>query len=480
MEINIEARASIEAIPFSIVASVDGKEVARVKKDIAIERTVAAGHAVQPKADSTGNLAAKEVRQLASTIGNVAVGGGGRYLILHLPRLRKLAIFDIAQRKVTRYLPLAEDQIRFTAGRDKLLVFLPANNVIQRWSLETFERELSTILPINGTVKTMAMGSDSAGPMVIQESGSRSQASLIFVDIQKMARLETRWEQVRGMPMLGDIVHIRSSPDGKVFGVWSSHMPCGLGVLHTEDGKFVRTYYEHLEVVHVDPGPLGDLVFTGGGVFTAEAKPFHGDRPDGNNYIPAVKGPYYLQLPGYNRPVRPPGSESPSGPLDKAITLWLRGDSRPLVTLANLDVPVVNRQQGLIDDFTYEKRFVFLPDDKLLITLPASNDQIVINRLNVDEELEKSGVDYLLVTSSAPPIAKSGSTYNYRLVVKSKRGGVKYRLDSAPSGMTIGSDGAIVWQVPRQYAEPDNSVIVTVSDSTGQETIHSFKVRIQD
>src|SRR5947209_6246179 len=53
---------------------------------------------------------------LPSAVADVTAGGGGRYLILHLPRERKLAVFDCAAARVVRYLPVADDSIRFAAG----------------------------------------------------------------------------------------------------------------------------------------------------------------------------------------------------------------------------------------------------------------------------------------------------------------------------------------------------------------------------
>src|SRR5262249_22484815 len=98
---------------------------------------------------------------------------------------------------------------------------------------------------------------------------------------------------------------------------------------------------------------------------------------------------------------------------------------------------------------------------------------------DVDEALEKSGIDYLLVTSPPPLTARKGADYTYQLVVKSKKGGVRYRLDSGPAGMTIGTDGKLTWSVPAARAQGDPSVIVTVSDATGQECVHSFTLSVR-
>src|SRR5205823_5846704 len=107
------------------------------------------------------------VKQLPSTVSDLAVGGSGRYLILYLPRLKKLAVFDANEARITQYVTLDEDNVKFAAGMNHLLVVLPGSKVIQRWSLATFERELATPLPVQGKVSAVCMGSASNGPLLL-------------------------------------------------------------------------------------------------------------------------------------------------------------------------------------------------------------------------------------------------------------------------------------------------------------------------
>jgi hypothetical protein len=65
----------------------------------------------------------REERGLASSIGDVCVGGGGRFLIMHLPR---------EAAKVVKYLPVADDGLKFAAGMDNLMTFLPGDNLLER------------------------------------------------------------------------------------------------------------------------------------------------------------------------------------------------------------------------------------------------------------------------------------------------------------------------------------------------------------
>ena len=93
--------------------------------------------------------------------------------------------------------------------------------------------------------------------------------------------------------------------------------------------------------------------------------------------------------------------------------------------------------------------------------------------------MEKAEIDYLLVTSQAPATARKGDTYSYQLAVKSKKGGVGYRVESGPKGMTVDNTGKVTWPVPRDLADPGVDVILTVKDRTGQEVFHTFKINLQ-
>src|SRR5262249_59154437 len=47
------------------------------------------------------------------------------------------------------------------------------------------------------------------------------------------------------------------------------------------------------------------------------------------------------------------------------------------------------------------------------------------------------------------------------------------KLEAGPDGTKVAPDGTITWDVPKDWKGTE-SVIVTVSDSTGQEIFHTF------
>ena len=105
---------------------------------------------------------------------------------------------------------------------------------------------------------------------------------------------------------------------------------------------------------------------------------------------------------------------------------------------------------------------------------------VYLHRIDVDRLLEKAGHDYLLVLSRGPDGAYRGRTLRYTPVVKSKKGGVTIRVDAGPDGMKATADGRIVWAVPEAFPQDQVQVILTVSDTGGQQTFHTFRLRVRE
>jgi hypothetical protein len=399
---------------------------------------------------------------LPSAIRDVCAAGGGRFLILHLPQSRHLAVFDVNEARIVKYLAQTDDKVVFAAGMDKLLVILPDKRVIQRWSLTTFERELAIPLTIPGQISAAVMGCASDGPLVLTGPGMRGEGGLPlrFVDVKTLNEITGLKRQGGGNvgthPQYP--AALRISADGRVLGMWTPGLsPAGLQAV-VLGGEKIQTSYEHTTVGSILPGPDGRVLFTNGGLYTVDLKRIEAGK--GGVPVPAVHGHYYLT-------VNNPGAK----PL---TTVHLAGDHRPLVTLPELD--------GLAggSPLPLEKRLFLIPLARLIVTIPVTGDKLHLQRFDLDQALEKADIDYLLVTSQPQTVAIKGQTYTYPLAVKSKKGGVKYKLESGPDGMKLGPDGKLTWPVPAHLTEAEVDVIVTVSDASGQEIFHTFKIIVQD
>ena len=392
-----------------------------------------------------------------------AVGGGGRYLIFHLKEVRKLAIFDANLAKIVHFVPLASDDIAFAAGADKLIIVQRDKRLIHRWSLETFERELTRPVMSEHPLATVALGSGSNGPIFIGQGDFYNNGRL-FLDLDTLEPAAIDCAQDRWRGSGGKDCVVRASANGRVLTVWRlGTSPSGLqDVVIGDTAAVVR--YEHDSVGDILPSPDGRLLYTGAGIFTRELKPYSKTEPLRGG-IPAVHGDLYLR----------PLPEDRNGD----VAVHIAGDTRPVVTIPGvLPMP----PQPPANDRTPEAigmlQYYLIPGAQMLVTLPWSNDRLEVHRFNLDEAMAKSGVDFLLIMSQPPMTAERGAVYSYAIDVKSKRGGVKYQLASAPAGMRVTADGTITWPVPGDEAASQASVIIAVSDATGQEVFQNFSIGI--
>ena len=111
-----------------------------------------------------------------------------------------------------------------------------------------------------------------------------------------------------------------------------------------------------------------------------------------------------------------------------------------------------------------------IPEAKLLITVPVTNDKLALHKLDVDKALEKASTDYLFVQSLAPDSALKGKAYSYQVVAKSRQGGLTYKLDSAPMGMEVSKDGQISWNVPADFKDAVTTVVLNVATNRARNS----------
>ena len=80
----------------------------------------------------------------------------------------------------------------------------------------------------------------------------------------------------------------------------------------------------------------------------------------------------------------------------------------------------------------------------------------------------------LVVISRAEASALPGASYTYAIDAVSTAGGVKYRIESGPDGMTVSDSGQVRWQIPATANGTVASVLVVLNDASGKEIFHTF------
>ncbi len=447
----------IRAVTATVVASLDGKEIGRLESRIPVGRVGTVGGSPSVPITPTVLAEDKVEKKLPEVFDNAVVAGGGRYLVFRMPKLKKLAIFDVSEAKVTNYIPLAEEKAVFAAGLDAVIVGLPSAGRLERWSLITFEREKN--ISHVGDLKGIVMGHSATELVAIDGT---------FFDPVSLKPLPVKYAD--GYPYQGKQAWIHeehplfASGDGTVYGNWNPNLSpsdCGTRVVTGLDVK----RYQNANLFHTIPGPDGKWVYTSKGIVTHQMKYAGADDEKYGYCLPATSGDYFFS-PTTAKADRTGGT----------FTVYHRGMKGPIGKLEKADHGLVFDNWDR-DPYGPWRRMFFIPEANVIAVLPVGNDRVVLHKFDVDTALEKSGLDYLFVVSQVPRNTKPGAMFTYPLKVKSKSGGLTYKLDSGPKGMVVSADGVVTWAVPADAAaSPD--VILTVKDKTGQEVFHTFAVQV--
>jgi hypothetical protein len=395
--------------------------------------------------------------KLEAPVADLAVGGGGRYLVLSLPKTHKLAIFDVNAAKVVGQVPLSEEGALFTAGLEDIIVVLPQAGIIERWSLTTLKRDIAATMPIKGVIKAIAMGSASHGPLLVLSAEGREpldRASYFVVNTETLKPIGNEILDRSGhITNHRDLMHLRASADGRVFGLWcTSHSPNGLGLIFFSEGGAQLYPYAGAELNsvgtdfgYVVPNSDGTIVYTETGKYAIPIQKPYSPKPTiSNPMLPAHGSNHFIRLPAvpFNFKltdqviVALKTEQVPDSILERLNTLKNRECNRelflglvkqqfntaqikkqfnaeqidqfvililkhafvgnqnsttttieapwkdkPIATLPDLSLPIWVLERWIAHDFTYDKRVHFIPEARLIITIPNSNDRLILHRL---------------------------------------------------------------------------------------------------
>ncbi len=402
----------------------------------------------------------KKVR-LAAPAENVVAGGGGRYLIYQLKKLRQLAVLDVNAAKVVKYIDLPAEPIVYAADRDTLIIGEQESGELLTWNLKTMTEGTHT-RGIGPQIRSMAMGYDSAGPLLIcleKKTYVLSPASLSHCEAFS-------WEP----PYDGSADDVHFSADGHTavaygFPGWAGSRTAlfdGTQCVARHSGGYV---HENDLLLPPDGGRIFD---TGG-----EGKIFSPDYESETDVdgLPGAPFPSYdsAYFVAYTDKKARRGE---GGDGKMKLVIGDASDRHAIITLRDL-----KELEGSAPVKHYQ-RVQFIPRANLLVSLGTNGDNVVLRKLDIYKSLDESGIDYLVVTSSAPSSAASGRSLSYQVTVKSSKGNPKYSLQSAPPGMTISATGLVRWSVPTRYKDGSVTVIVDVTDDSKQEVFQTFQLAV--
>lgn len=462
--VRVAWKPKIPAVAVAATEPIPGKEE---PKEVEPPITVAPVNNEPPK---------KETIRFPAPYDRVKLGGSGRYLIFNLRSIRKLAVLDLHERKVVKYLDVG-NLATFAAGADMIVVLLPAQKVLQRWDLKTFKLDSSIKLETLAETQIVAMGSASQGPVLVG-GGKLNEGRFELFDLETLKPINLTLgggSQNRRFEVENQS-RVRVSADGRVFTMWKTRSSPGGFFVMVVDGSRAQVFHQNESVGHITPNDNGSRIYTTWGIYSPDLRPL-GDNPrhGATSFpVPAIQSDYYVKIDRVDtKKSHEERNQKPS------VSIHLTGHDGALITLPKVDMP-----GGEESDFkargriALDQRIYFAPHANVLATLPVSNDTVVLRELNLEQELTRAGIDYLFVASRPPARIVNGESFQYQLNVKSRRGEVRCSLAAGPSDMQVTAEGHVTWKAKQNDANPRN-VIIAVTDASGQEMFHAFKLTVE-
>ena len=130
---------------------------------------------------------------LPGAVTDVAVGGTGKYLVLHVAAKERMVVFDAWQGKVLHELPLPAGQVYVVAGSGHAVVVAPTAGTIELCNLANGTKEGTTRAAqlTEDEVQAICMGSGSTGPIFVSQ---RKKKRTLAIDPQSGAAVELHWK----------------------------------------------------------------------------------------------------------------------------------------------------------------------------------------------------------------------------------------------------------------------------------------------
>jgi S1-C subfamily serine protease len=427
----------------------------------AVEKESAPTAEAEP-ADALASERPHQNVELPAPMEQLVLGGSGKFLVAALPSVKKVALIDVAAKKVAKLIPIEDADSLIAAGETQFVVLERGQGVIGRYNLETGERDLSK--PCEA-YSALAMGGSSEGP--IFAVGSKS----ALVDLKTLEAHEVHVN----VPFWNTQTHaVVAAANGQVFtSANTTGSPRGMAVFEV-DGDTLRSAYRHSSNSPVLPSPDGQVMYAEGKRYDAKTRPL-GDqstnRHESWTAYPAATGPFYMKLL-----LRGRRRGTPTEPL--RLMIQYQADDAPLLTVKGIALPDLAWASGAHEHppLPPERRLFWMPVADSIVSVPDRCDQLVIQHFNLKEELDKSGTDYFQLASAPPRQFKRGQKTSYTIEVVSKQGGVQYALENGPPGAAVSPEGVLTWDVPSDFTSHEALMVVKLKNGAGQELSHSFKL----
>jgi len=422
----------------------------------------------------------EKVIPLPNTMKDVCRAAAGRFLLVSMGNLPSLAIIDLDQAQIVKILPLPSQEALVAGTNEHFFVWDPIKNNLNRYSLQSLEIDASAPVPFEGKPLSFCAGEASDGPLAIIVSIQKDNLNFndwVFVDPIKLKSIpyeingESRADKIKTINQGGSGPRLRASADGKVFGAWGfAGSPTGVLVASFAD-RFLTPRYEHTSMGHVVPTSDGmHLLTESGGVLNQSLsgiEPFSGRQAV---LFPSSHPMIYLSLLG-----RRAGEDQTQSQNTKGIVRMI-GAEASLASLppTGLEPPDTS---GRYSGPNLDKRLHLDVEAGILVSIPFSDDKVLVQPFDLHAELKKTATDYLVATAPKKTMFEPGVIYQNKIQVETNRPNIGYRLLSGPKGMEISPTGVLVWKVPGLYQPNIVDVILSITSDGNHQTYVAFKLK---
>jgi hypothetical protein len=328
-----------------------------------------------------GLTTAPTVVQLPGRAGEVFVGGGGRYLVIHIPGDKKMVLFDVNQLRLVAEQKLEADADPvFAVGVNRMYVIYPGRQVMQQFALPTLQPEVGSSAPtveLQTRVLTAGMGSATNGPLFVV-SEVDNWPTLYLYDTTAGRAVEGSVTRLT-IPARPGEIHLRVAANGR-----AAAAEAGLTTVYTE--RFGK-WHEFTKPTILLPGQDENQMFEGashgGSMYDANGNAQDTLKVDGTGpwIVPATHDGHFVALALKRTQGKGP-SEWPvyiDVYANRDVSRSrVRGLPEPLPELAGLLTFPLGPENGPLD------RNVFLfPRARTLAVIPVSRDRIVLRKADL-------------------------------------------------------------------------------------------------
>jgi WD40 repeat protein/S1-C subfamily serine protease len=441
------------------------------------------------------------VRRLDGTIDALAVGGGGRYLLLKLKDRGRVAVFDANAADVVASLPLASDDALIAAGAEKVIVIYPSLGFVHRFDLTSRRLDATAAVTVPGRIDRICMGCDSAGPLLATWTPGNKTGELdprwfslidpgtlkvipidsVRSDPRPMGPVQPRPGvfQVSNFNARRDVVTMRASAGGDLFALWGlSRGPSGVQTLGLR-GRSIELTYQHDDAGTLAPGPDGRTILTGrGGIRDASGKALMGPKGPSSPemLVPAISSPFFLGIRG----LTPANVPNQARRVVATIHLAPAGEGPlAIIDFDEMQESGTGNSADARGDLTIDQRFLWLPAADLLITIPAARDRLFLRRLDLRGAIDRCGIDGPFPASPGLLTVPAGRPLRTRIRAVSRDERATFSLIRGPEGLTVSPDGTIAWEPPDRLAGQEVPAVLAVRGPSGRREEFTLTIRVR-